>query len=224
MEFRARLVRLNSFFSKKNNILIYLIIFIGVLIPSLSPSFDTNIWNRLLSILNNPFFNCMYFFAIGLNVMYMVKENSKSFNFIIRFNNYHNLIKSFIKDIIIYTIFLYFISFILSFAGSILFSLDNFSMVDYFDYSFPVIIYIIFFAIRSIMISCLLNIIIYLLTLNRGKILSTIILTINSSLFLVLPQNYKIINHFYDLHIFPQYYYMYNSYSTFMLETICTII
>ena len=56
MEFRARLVRLNSFFSKKNNILIYLIIFIGVLIPSLSPSFDTNIWNRLLSILKGSFY------------------------------------------------------------------------------------------------------------------------------------------------------------------------
>ena len=224
MKFKYKITKLNYFFSKKSNIIIFLLLLLGVLIPTLSGSSDTNLWKKLFSIISNPFFNSMYFISIGLNVIYMTSEHSKNYNIISRYKSYHNMVYDFINDIIVYTVYLAIISLILAISGAILLSFGNISMVSHPDYSIPLIIYIVIFFIRNTILSCLINIFLYLLFLRIGKYLTTLIVLLNSSLFFLLPNNGRIISRFYKLFLIPHYYYSYNAYSNLYVETICSIL
>ncbi len=216
--------KINYYFERKNSLLIFLLLLIGVLIPALSGSPSNNFWYRLFSILNSPFLNFMYFSAIGLNSIYISSELSKSYNVVNRYSNYKNLITSFVKDVIITTIILSIATIVLSISGAILFSFGNITMIQHPYYNFPIVIYIIFYIIRFFLFTCILTSIVYLLSLLFNKISSIIIILVFSSFFMILPEFLSDVNHFYNMPLLFYYYFLQIHYSTIFLEIICSIL
>lgn len=216
--------KFNYYFSKKKSILIFLLLLMGVLVPTLSGSESYNFWYKLFNILNNPVYNMLLFISIGINAIYMANEFMSSYFVISRYQNIKNTIKEFEKDIIVFTIFLLAISFIIAIAGAIIFSFGDFRMINHPYYDFPIIYYILFFLIRSFVIATLVNSILYLFMFKFNKIVSTFIILINGTLFFSLPDNNFLISHFYNMNFLYHYYYNFIKYSSFFLEIIISII
>lgn len=215
--------KINYLLEKKSNLLVFLLILIGVLIPTLSGSMTTNFWYRLFSILNSPFYNFMLFIATGLNVIHISGELSKSYNIVNRYANYKILIKKFIHDIVVTTIILSIVGFILSISGAVIFSFGNISMIEHNIYGIPIIIYIVFYIIRGCIFACIVNSIIYLLSLLINKIGAIIIVLLLNSPFMIISKIF-IIEHFYNMPLLYHYYYLSIEYSTFLLEIICSVL
>lgn len=93
-------------YNNKQNILIFLLLFLGALLPTLSDSDSFNFWYKLLNILRDPTFNMLLFAAIGINIVYITKDLMTSYDFIIRYQNMNDILKVFKKDLIISTIYL----------------------------------------------------------------------------------------------------------------------
>ena len=216
--------RFNYHFDKKQNLFIFLLLCLGTIIPTVSGCPDNNFWHRLFAILTNHVFNTMLFIAIGLNVIYMASEFSKSYNIVSRFDNYKKIVMNFMQNIIIYTIYLTIVSLILAIAGATLFSFGDFSMIKHPIYKMPMIYYILFYVVRSCVLSSIINVILYLVLIIFKNIMTTIVLISNSLLFLVISLDFSYISHFYNMPILPHYYYTSISYSSFILEFMCTTI
>ncbi len=222
--FKNLYLKINNHLNQKNILLIYLLILLGVLIPTLSGNVNHNFWYRLFNIQNSSFFNMMLFFAIGLNTIYYISECLKSYDFIIRYQNFKQMINIFIKDIIIFTIYFSFIALILSISGAILFSFGNFQIINHSFYNFSIIYYIIFFFIRSLIISSLINVLLFLLFIKFNKFTNLLIIIINSSLFMFISIGKLKVPHFYNMPILLHYYYIPTLYTDFLLELICSIL
>ena len=192
--------------------------------PTLSGSPSSNFWYKLFSIITSPFFNMMFFLSIGANVIYVSSELSKSYNIISRYSNYDKLIKSFIHDIIITTVILCVVSIILAIAGAIVFSYGDFSMFVHPYYDIPIAIYIPLFLLRSWILACLINVIIYFLFIIFKKMASTFIILILSSFFLIMPSCMTEISHFYNMKLMYHYYFSMVHYSSLFLEMTCSFI
>ncbi len=216
--------KINFQFSKKNSILIFLLLFIGVLLPTLSGSSSFNFWNKLYNILNNPIYNMLLFISIGVNVIYFISDMINNHMIVSRYNNYKKVIKIFLRYIAIFTIYLMLVSFIMAIAGAIIFSFGDFKMINHSVYDIPIIIYILFFLIRSIIIACIINSIIYLLSLLLNKFIMTIIILLNGSIFFLISYDMSFIEHFYDMHLLYHYYYNSINYGSIFLELIVSII
>ncbi len=215
-------VKFNYYFSKKNTLLIFLLILVGCLIPTLSGSESFNFWYKLLNILRNPIFNMLFFIAVGLNVIYLISDFSKSYEIISRYQNVRKNIDKNKKDIFIYTIYISFISLLIAISGAIIFSFGDFAMLKY--YNLPIIYYIIFYFIRNSIIAGIINVIIYYLFMILKKISITILILLNSLLFTLLPISSSVIKHFYNMKLLYHYYFLETYYETFFLEIICSLL
>lgn len=219
-----KISKYTSYFENKNNLLIFLLILIGVLVPVFSGSTSFNFWYKLYSILTSAFFNMMFFLAIGVNVISLSAELSKSYNIISRYADYKVLIKNFIKDIVATTLILSLVAIILSVSGAIILSFGDFSMITHERYNIPIVIYLIFFAIRNSIFACIINVIIYMLFLSLKKIFTMIIILFINILFVLLPSHTTVISHFYNVPYLYHYYFMEVPYYSFFLELICSIL
>lgn len=218
------LSKFNYYFSKKKNLLIFLLLFLGTLLPTLSGSENFNFWNKLYNILNNPIYNMLFFTAIGLNVIYLISEFFKSYSMINRYSNFKRMLKMFAKDIVIYTIYLAIVSLIIAIAGSVLFSLGDFSMINHPIYNIPIVFYIVFYFVRSVIITCIINLIIYILFILLEKIMTTILILLNGILFFNLPSDLSPINHFYNMKLIYHNYFTVVYYNSFLLEITCSFL
>lgn len=216
--------KFNYYFEKKSNILIFFLLVLGVSIPVFSGIATNNFWYRLNFILLNPFFNAMLSISIGLNVIYFYSELSSYHSIISRYDNYKNLIKKFTKDIVYVNLIVYFVAIILGVSGAIFFCLGDFKMLLHSYYELPIIGYIIFHIIKCCIICVLVNLIIYLFLQTFRKRITYIIIFILSFLFLILPINQSIIQHFYNMPILYHNYFFGITFSTFFLEIICSIL
>lgn len=216
--------KIDFHFSKKKNLLIFLLLFIGVILPTLSGSESFNFWNKLYNILNNPVYNMLLFISIGINSIYMASEYMKNYNILSRYQNIKIATKQCIKDIIIFTSYLIIISFIIAVAGAVIFSFGDLKMINHQIYNFPIIFYILFFLFRSIIMASIINSIIYLLFLKFDNVITIIIILVNSSLFFLLPGDLSIIDHFYEMHFLYYNYYNIVNYSSFLLEIVVSMI
>lgn len=218
-----KIISLNSYFKKKSNLLIFLILVIGVLVPGLSGSSNYGFFAKLNSILHNPYFNMFFFIATGLNVIYMRSNFSKNYDFIIRCENYSHLIKKFVLQIVIATAILYITSFILACSVSALFCYGNYSFNNHDVYGFNILYYLIFFFVRSILFASIINVIIYLLSCVFKRNVVMFIILLFSALFLLIPSG-KVVLHFYDAGLFYHYYFLDVYYISFWLEIISSLL
>lgn len=221
--FKIYLSKINYYFDKKHSILIFLLLLLGVMIPAFSGSLTNNFWYRLWSILTSPFLNFMFFISIGLNVIYVSSELSKSYNVVNRYTNYHVLIKKFIIDIISTTLCLSVVSFILAIAGAIILSFGDMSLFNHPTYNFTIVFYILFHIIKISILACIINSILYLLVILIKKTGTTILILVSSSIFMVFPVYNKTILHFYNVPLLYHYYFLAVDYITFQLEFISTL-
>lgn len=213
---------LEAFFRQKRNLLVYLLLFLGVLLPALSGSDNYNFWYRIYYILISPFYNAMFYLAIGISTIYMIGEFSKSYTIASRCSDYRAFIKNNMKSIIVQIMYLFVVSFILVIAGAIFFSFNNFGMINHPDYALPIIYYILVYLIRSFLFCSLVTLILYLLFLVVKKVGATVLVLINSSCFYLLLFDVPLVKHFYNMPLLYQYYYGAFHCSTFGLEIICS--
>lgn len=224
LNIKETFIKINHQFNKKKYLLIFLLLLIGVLISSLSASHSHNLWYKFYNTLNNPLYNMLLFFTTNLNIMYLYGDIMSNYNIISRYNNFNMVIKMFNKDIIIYTVYIIFISSILAFAGAIIFSFGDIKMINHPIYNFPIIFYIIFFLLRSMIITSIISIIIFLLYIIINRLLITIITVINSSLFFLNFLNFDIVRHFYNMPLLYHAYFTPIKYDSFFLEIIVSIL
>lgn len=213
---------INNIYKKKKYFLIYLILFIGVLIPTFSNYSTYNFWYRLYSIITNPYVNTCFFISTGLNIIYIIKETSKNYYILNRTPSYKKMIINNTKLISISTTYLFLITIILSIAGALLFSFANISSINRPLYNINIIYYIILYIIRYILFSNIINNIIFFLLALTNQYISLLIVLLNSSIFLFLT-NKTNITHFYNLPLIPHYYFNQTPYQTFLLEIICSL-
>lgn len=217
------ILKINQQFNQRKSMLYFLLILLGTIFPSISGSNYFNFWYRLYHILSSPTFNAFLYLAISLNFIYYIGDAFKNYQLINRFASYLEVVKYFLEDMIIFTIYLLFIALIVSIGGAFIFCLGDYSMIMHPFYSFPLIYYIFFFIIRALIISCCLITILCFCYLLTNRLVSIIIILGNSVLFMFLP-TIKVIHHFYQMPIIPQYYYLSISYQSFLLEVIVSII
>ncbi len=189
---------INHQFEKKETLLIFLLILIGVILPSFSGSYTTNIWYRLHKILTNPFFNALFFIAIGLNIIYASNNLLKNNYILNRLGDFKKIVKKNIKDITILTIFLILIATILASAGAIAFSFGDYNIINHETYLIPLPLYSLWHILKLIIISVLVNKTIYLLLILWKKIGAFILIIIINLIFFT-PINTNFLYHTYIL-------------------------
>ena len=178
--------KLNAFFNQKENILLFLLLFIGVAVPTFSESDNLNFYYRLYNIFTSPIFHTMCFLAYGINIIYMKKDFSENYNNILRHKSYSELIRANIKDIAIFSCYLTSISLILGIAGSLIFCFGNLETIVYNLYQVPLALYLIFIIIRMFIFNILIQEITYLISLKLKKIGFTIWILLQSGFFFLL--------------------------------------
>lgn len=214
---------LNNLLNRKHNLIIFLLILIGVIVPSVSGNPFATLYEKIYAILTNPLFNFFFFLAVGISCIYAKCEFSKSYNLISRVGNYKKFIKENIKYIFIETIFWYIIAIILSLSGAFLLCLGEYGLVNHPNYDFNILYYLIFFCIRGSVIAGLVNVIIYLISnFLKNKFTIVLLLALNILFLIVTKQN--TINNFYNMSILYHNYFLNINYVSFLLEVLCTFL
>ena len=134
-----------------------------------------------------------------------------------------SLILFFVVEVIV---FLVVVSFVVvpAVAGSILFSFGDFSLINYSNYDISIILYLLFFVIRSIALSCIIAVILFIVINVFRKDISIVVFVILNSAFLIVPSSQEIINHFYDCCFLYHYYFLDIRYASFFLEFLCSVL
>lgn len=212
----------SNFLSKNTNLLLFLILFIGVIIPALSGRIGSNVYDKFLYISSSVFFNLM----LGLcNVILIHKIIIFYHNtiFYTRYNNSKELLSDIIKTSVFSLIGVYVTGIVLAMAGSIIFCFSNFQMIKYNYYNLPVLIYILYLVIKNCIIHCLISIfgvlIVYKYSNNIVKILFLIILVLPY----FLPTISKV-NNLKEIPILHYYYYQCIQYPSFLYEILISIL
>lgn len=213
----------NSYFERKNSLLVFLLILLGVLIPTLSGTPTNNFWYRLNAIMTDNFYNMMLFISIGINTIYYSNELTKNMNAIVRYKDYRDLVGKFIQDIFWVTIYLYVIGFLVAIAGAILFCFGDFSILNhqYYNISLPIYIFILF--LRGCILNLIINSIIYLILIYFNKYISTTIILILGGLYFTVPAH-AMVTHFYNMPLIYHYYFIGTIFSSIILEVVCSLI
>ncbi len=215
--------RLNTFFNRKENLLIFLILLIGVSVPAFSGLMHNNFYYRLQSILTSPIFNVMCFCALGLNVIFLKKELANNANIVIRYQTYSKMIQKNEKDICVFSVYICLIAVILSIAGAIVSCFGDYSFFIQASYQIPMLFCIIVAIIRFIVFQTILQVILYLISIRLNDFCAAIVILIQCVLVGVL-QIPKPIEHFYNLPLLPYYYFRNLTYTSFWLEILCFIL
>ena len=221
---KSEFTEITYFFNKKQSLLIYLLLILGVIVPAFSGISNYNLWYRIYFILTNPFYNCLFFLAIAINMIYLLSDFMKRYELLSRYNSYSQIIKLFIRRICNFTIYLTFISLILVFAGAIVFCMGEIDLIKHPIYNTYLVVYILFYIIRSVVFNCCVCSIIYLITIIVKKYLSIVLILLNTSFYLLLSNGIDEINRFYNMHIMYHYYYFCIYYNNFALEIICSLL
>ncbi len=223
-ELKIKIYEINHYLDKKNGLLVFLLIFLGVLVPSLSGMSSTNFWQRWYSIVFSPFFNMMYFLSVWINVVYMLNEMSQSYYVISRSRNYIQAVKKYALNIVAVSFVIALVAIVLSIAGAISFCYGDTQMISHPYYSLDMLFYMLLYMVRFILFSCIINVIIYLVFLCTNKICRLFVILILDSLFVLLPNMSERISHFYNMPLIYHYYFMPVPYINVMVEITCSVL
>lgn len=214
---------INTYLNDKNNLIVFLVIIIGIIVPLTSGHLEYNFWINLLNILTSPTSILFLFIASMLNIYKYLKYYPNKENIIFRFNSIKEYIRYFYKDIIIMSIYLYIIFIILSVAGSVLLSFNNFNIISYSYYNISIPTYLMILILRELIIFILLNITMYYIIYFNSNYISLITLIILILIF--YKSNYKeIINNIFNMYLLFPYYFQVIEYQNILLEILCSII
>lgn len=216
-------LKFTSYFNKKKFFILFLLLFLAVLIPTISGSMETNFWLRMYRILNNPFFNMLTSLAITFNVVFYMSELFKNYIVISRYSSYKEILNKYSKDIFFSILYLNIVVIILVIAGAILFCFGNLNMVQHPFYDMSMILYILFYLFRMITLNIIINLIFYRLFVFIGKKIITFIIFINSLLFFIINESINIVTSLSKIKLLYHYFFTDLIYSSFTLELIATV-
>lgn len=221
---KTKILKYNAHFNRNQTLLIFLILLLGILIALFSGKSELNFWINLNDILTNSLSNIFFLIAGIVNTNLYIKDNKNRYYMINRFSSYKELILKNIPDIICMTIYLYVLYLILSIAGSILLSANNFNMISYINYSIPYIVYLPILIIRELTFMIILNLIIYLLMELKNKYILSISVFSIISLFIISVDYKLLIENFYNMYLLFPYYFQNIKYQSLYLEILCSTI
>lgn len=216
--------KLNSYLVKKQAFLIFLLLIVGVVVPTFSSTIIVNFWYCLYRIFVNSMFNFFFCIALGFNTIFYIAEYFKNYTIVSRYENYQQSMQVFIKDIIWITIYYSLISLILGISGAMLVSFGHFELISHPIYKIPLLLYLIFAFLRKTIFVCIVSVIIYLLVVGIKKVWTYIVLVAHNFLFFFCKYNEDCISHFYKMPILYNYYFLDICYSSFGLEVLCTLL
>lgn len=216
--------QIKEHFNNKNNFIVFLIIFIGIMCPLFSGKLEFNFWTNMNDVLTSPVAIICLFIASIINTYKYIRRYASNCMIINRFISFKEYIGYYFKDVIHMSTYLFIIYLLLGIGGSILFSLNNFTLVNYYFYNVSYVIYLPILIIREFILFIVLNIIIYYVLLLNKKYLVTFLIVFIISLFCFVSDYKVIINNFYNMYLLYPYYFMNIKYQSLSLEIICSII
>lgn len=211
-------------FNNKNNFIVFLIIFIGIICPLFSGKLEFNFWTNINDVLTSPVAIIYLFIASITNTYKYIRSYASNCMIINRFRSFKEYIAYYFKDVIYMSTYLFLIYLLLGIGGSILFSLNNFTLVNYYFYNVSYAIYLPVLIIREFILFIVLNVIIYYVLLLNKKYLVTFLIVFIISLFCFVSDYKVTINNFYNMYLLYPYYFMNIKYQSLSLEIICSII
>ena len=212
------LVNLDNYFSKKEIKLLFLVVILAVFPSSFSGVSNMNLWDKFITVLENPIANIMFFLGITFIILKITQNICYNVLFYFRFNNQRNLIINGIKSVVI-AVLLFYITFILvSLAASVFLCLGNYKLGMYEKYNIPMFIYMLFKIIKNGIVYLFISIIIFMIFNLRIKKWVKYLVLLFLFLFFFLPYGNWSITHFYQLPIFFQAYLLDTYFMSFYLE------
>lgn len=209
---------IDFYYNSKKSLFIFLLLLIGVMIPSFSGNVPSNIWLRFNYILSSKIFN--YFISIASFIFVLnYLEKSNNYFFIVRFNNKKKILLKNIKEVIICSLYFCILSILLVLSGAIVFCKGNFEIIIYEKFNISIIYYLIFKIIYFLIYYIGYNLIFYLLILSKKNNYYIIccILFINAFIYFIFNDNVNLyFNSFWVL--FPQLMLIFDLFSTFDLS------
>lgn len=221
---QLKVKQIREHFNDKNNLIVFLIIFIGIMCPLFSGKLEFNFWTNMNDVLTSPVAIICLFIASIINTYKYIRSYASKCMIINRFSSFKEYIAYYFKDVIYMSAYLFLIYLLLGIGGSILFSLNNFTLVNYYFYNVSYAIYLPILIIREFILFIVLNIIIYYVLLLNKKYLVTFLIIFIISLFYFVRDYKVIINNFYNMYLLYPYYFMNIKYQSLSLEIICSII
>ena len=192
--------------------------------PLFSGKLEFNFWTNMNDVLTSPVAIICLFIASIINTYKYIRRYASNCMIINRFISFKEYIGYYFKDVIHMSTYLFIIYLLLGIGGSILFSLNNFTLVNYYFYNVSYTIYLPILIIREFILFIVLNIIIYYVLLLNKKYLVTFLIVFIISLFCFVSDYKVIINNFYNMYLLYPYYFMNIKYQSLSLEIICSII
>lgn len=198
----------------------FIIVYLGILLLNIIALIDDNEYSYFESLLCSAhyYYNYILFLILAYSTFEVSKNYSKSFAMITRYDDKKQYINNLIKVNICVTITALILSFMISI---ILFSfryIGNYKIVEFIYSEVNVVVYYVFFVVRYIIISLLINNIFLLLTKNLGSMLSSLFTAV--IILLMYGPIYKaaIVESFKDITLLPGYFLSIKLYNTFGLE------
>ena len=218
------LVNSDNYFSKKENKLLFLIIILAVLPPTVSGMQNMNLWDKLIVTIENPLANIMFFLGIIIIILNVKKRICYNEMFYFRFNNQKELLINGIRTVAIAVSIYYTIFILISLAASSFLCLGNYELSVYEKYSVAMPVYILFKYIKNEIIYVIISTIIFILSNLIIKKYLKYILVLLLLVFFFLPYENWHISHFYQIPIFFQAYLLNTNFISFYNEIIVLLI
>lgn len=218
------LVNLDNYFSKKEIKLLFLVIVLAVLPSIFSGVQNMNLWDKFITVLENPIANIMFFLGIVFIVLKINQNICYNALFYFRFSNQRNLIINGIKSVTIAVLIFYITFIFVSVAASVFLCLGNYKLGMYQEYNIPIFIYVLFKFIKNGIVYLFISTIIFMIFNLQIKKWIRYFVLLFLLLFFFLPYENWIISHFYQIPIFFQAYLLDTHYMSFYLEMVIFLI
>ncbi len=218
------LINFDNYISKKNTNLLLLISFLAILPFIFSSYQSTNLWERFVVILQDSFANFLFFIEIFIIILNIKRYICYNELFYMRFSSSKDLVLCGLKVVFIAVLLFYLIFSLFALAGSSFFSLENYSFGMYEKYNINISFYILFLLVKNTIIYILVASSIYLMSfIIKKNIIKYILSFIGCALYFV-PYEEFAIKHLYKVPILFQDYLLGIDCSSFLIETIITLI
>ena len=226
IDLKQDFILLFSSLKLKNILVNLLLLFIGILAPSFSPSASYNFYARLTDILMNNINMIFLLIVIVINIINITKK-LKTANVIIRFNSYSKYINSILKINIINSLLIIISSIIIAIISSfviVFYMKGDFSFINHEVYKFNQIFYLLFFEFRAIIfIIMLATIVYYVYQSTNEKITLGVVILILLTFFIDI-ENINYVNNLKDIPFFVTRYFTSVYYSNIYFELSGSII
>lgn len=169
-------INFENYLSKSQCKLLFFLCLIGVIPPALSYTTNTNLFEKFIIIIENPFSNIIVLMSVAILVYTIIINYCHNINIYTRCANQKQLINQGMYKILTSIMMIYTIFLILSLAAALLFSFGNYQLTEYEIYKIPILYYLFFKLLKNITIYCLIGIIIYLLFFIIRKKLNKILI------------------------------------------------